>query len=204
MRWPPTSTSSAISSSHRPRNAGRREQRPVRLAVAFLATADRALAPGVRQPDGCSRRAWRRCSGCASAQCSETGRARERCPDRPGRFRAAEAHPARAHSGLDHRCPLVERKPRRGPATGCGACQPVRQERRLTEPGWSGYQHQLRLRPTAKTLAQPWTRHQIASPPRDLQLGLEQWACHDHLPSGSSLTVARDDRSRLTPPYGAR
>jgi hypothetical protein len=48
------------------------------------------------------------------------------------------------------------------------------------------------------------TRHQIASPPGDLQLGLEQWACHDHLPSGSSLTVARDDRSRLTPPYGAR
>ena len=99
MRWLPTSTSSATSSSHRRRNAGRRERRRVRLAVAFFATADRVLASGVPPPDDCSRRSWHRCSWCESAQCSGTRRARERCPDRPGRFRAAEARPARVHSG---------------------------------------------------------------------------------------------------------
>lgn len=32
---------------------------------------------------------------------------------------------------------LVEREPRRGPSVGGSGCQPLRQQRRLTEPGWS-------------------------------------------------------------------
>ncbi len=77
---------------------------------------------------------------------------------------------------------LVEREPRHGPSIGRSGGQPLRQQRRLTEPGRRRHQRQRRLRPAAQALAQSRTRDQAASPPGDVELGLEQWACHDHRP----------------------
>ena len=79
---------------------------------------------------------------------------------------------------------LVEREPGRGPSVGRRGRQPLRQQRRLAEPGGSRHQRQRRFRPPAEALAQPRTRDQTAPLPGDVKLGLEQWASHHH-PLGS-------------------
>ena len=56
---------------------------------------------------------------------------------------------------------LVEREPRHGPSIGRSGCQPLRQQRRLTEPGRRRHQRQRRLRPAAQALAQSRARDQI-------------------------------------------
>ena len=84
---------------------------------------------------------------------------------------------------------LVEREPRNGPSAGRSDSQPLRQQRRLAEPSRSRHQGQRRLRPAAQALAQSRTRHQVAPPPGDVELRLEQWARHDHHPSGGSRVV---------------
>ena len=91
---------------------------------------------------------------------------------------------------------LVEREPRRGPSIGGSGGQPVGQQRRLAEPGRSGHQRQRRLGPTAQALDQSRTRDQTAPPPGDVELGLEQRACHDHLPS-NLVSRAVDRHSSL-------
>ena len=111
------------------------------------------------------------------------------CTD-PGRCRLQRGDQV----GPEHRrvvVALVEREPRRGPSIGRSVCQPLRQQRRLAEPGRSRHEGQRRLRPTAQALAQSRTRHQGASQPGDVELGLEQWARHDHLPSGSGFACWR-------------
>ena len=42
--------------------------------------------------------------------------------------------------------------------------------------------------------AQPRPRDQAAAQPGDVELGLEQWACHDHLPTGASSQVPSTSR----------
>ena len=53
---------------------------------------------------------------------------------------------------------LVERKPRRGVFVGRSRGQPLRQQGRLPEPGWSRHQRQRRLGHEVQTLHQPRTR----------------------------------------------
>jgi len=53
---------------------------------------------------------------------------------------------------------MVEREPRHEPSIGSSGWQPLRQQRRLTEPGRSRHQRQRRLRRAAQALAQSRTR----------------------------------------------
>ena len=59
--------------STRGRGSGSRGRRTTRwVGGPGCARAGRARRHGGRLPDGCSRRAWRRCSWCGSARCSGT------------------------------------------------------------------------------------------------------------------------------------
>lgn len=75
--------------------------------------------------------------------------------------------------------PPVERQPGRGSFTTRRGCQPVRQQRRLAEPGRSRHERQRRPRPPAQTLAQPGPGDQRAPRPGDVELGLEQRPGHE-------------------------
>ena len=80
--------------------------------------------------------------------------------------------------------PLVEREPGHGPAVRLGRRQPLRQQGRLPEPGRRRHEHERRLSHGLSRSLRLGRAHQTAPPPRDVELGLEQRACHDHLPEG--------------------
>jgi hypothetical protein len=95
--------------------------------------------------------------------------------------------------------PLIEREPRRRPSPSSDGGQPLRQQRRLAEAGRGRHQRQGHLAPTVQTLAQSRARNQAAPPPRDVELGSEQRACHDRL--SSARTPGRKEVARANRPY---
>jgi len=72
----------------------------------------------------------------------------------------------------------VEREPRHGPSIGRSGGQPRRQQRRLAEARRRRDEGQLRFGPAQETLTQSRTSDEAASWPGDVELGIEQQACH--------------------------
>jgi hypothetical protein len=71
---------------------------------------------------------------------------------------------------------LVERQPRRRAPVVRSGRHPLRDERRLAEPGRRRHERQRRLRDEVQSLPEPRPLHNTAAPPGDVELGLEQRA----------------------------
>jgi hypothetical protein len=73
---------------------------------------------------------------------------------------------------------LVQRHPGRQVP---GEIEPLRQERRFTEPGWCGDERQLQLRSAVQALLQSRTWDQTAAHLGEVDLGLQQQVFQDQL-----------------------
>ncbi len=86
--------------------------------------------------------------------------------------------------------PLVEGQPGDEPALGPGRRQPLHDERGLAEPGGRGHQDEARWLLLLQEAAQPRSRNQATPPSGHVQLGLQEGACHDHLPKAREPDAA--------------
>ena len=120
---------------------------------------------------------WGDCS-CDERSCTDPGRRRLQRGDQVG----PERPPGRRRAGR------ARATPRTAPSAGASASHSVSSVV-LPNPAGADTRVSADSAPRLRRSLSLGRGTRAASQPGDVELGLEQWACHDHLPSGASSQV---------------